>query len=396
MLAALGAFVLKVALAATTHGSTDVLLFEADAEKVRRDGAVALYRDGVVTEWCGGPETRPCPPFNHPPFMIQVLRAWSTLEAVSGVPLRFWLRLSAAVADVGSLLVLARLLQRRLDEGGTSTALGWFALSPIAILVSGFHGNTDPILLFFTLLAIELIEASGRPAWWAGVALGIAMSIKVVPVLLLPVMALSVSEARRRIGFGLGVLVAFGLGSLPILAQAPGAVLGGVFGYRSQPGSWGLSLLALVLQQDPGWAWLGMMYLRYGTILVLALILAVSLRPRPRRERLFLHVGLLMFLFVSVIPGFGVQYLVWLVPWVVALGGAATLAYFASASALLVAYYSSAAGGFPWYLANSLARPAWTLPVVLLGLACWIVVCAIAVTYPRRLAADSAEGSRAG
>jgi len=396
VLAGLGAFALKLGLAAATHGSTDVLLFEADAEKLQRDGAAALYRDGVATQWCGEARTRPCPPFNHPPFMTHVLRAWSALEAASGVPLRFWLRLSAAVADVGSLLVLSRLLQRRLDQTGTANALGWFALSPIAILVSGFHGNTDPIFLFFTVLAIELLEASRRPVWWAGVALGMAMNVKIVPVLLVPIMAVSLSGLRRRIAFGLGALAAFGLGSLPILVQAPGATLGGVFGYRSQPGSWGLSLLALVLQQDARWAWLGTIYLRYGTIVVLGLILAVSLWPWPRRERLFVHVGLLIFLFVSVIPGFGVQYLVWLVPWVVGLGSAATLAYFASASALLVAYYSSAAGGFPWYLANSLARPAWTLPVVLIGLACWIVVCAITITYPRRLAEDRAEGSRAG
>jgi hypothetical protein len=98
-----------------------------------------------------------------------------------------------------------------------------------------------------------------------------------------------------------------------------------------------------------------------------------------------------MFVFVSVIPGFGVQYLVWHVPWVVGLGSGATAAYFASASALLIGYYSTAAGGFPWYLANSLARPAWTLPVVLLGLVCWIVVCVITITYPRRLAAAPAR-----
>lgn len=393
MLAALGAFALKLALAATTHGSTDVLLFEADAAKMQRDGLVALYRDGVASEWCGGTGARACPPFNHPPFMAQVLRAWSALEAASGVPLRFWLRLSDAVADVGSLLVLARLLRRRLGETRVATALGWFALSPIAILVSGFHGNTDPIFLFFVLLAIDLVEAGRRPAWWAGVALGMAMNIKVVPVLLLPVIALSLARARARIAFGLATLAAFGIGSLPILLTAPDLLLLRVFGYRSQAGSWGLSLLALVLRQDPGWSWLGEIYLHHGTILALGLVLAVSVWPPPRRERLFLHVGLLMFLFISMIPGFGVQYLVWLVPWVVGLGSGATVAYFASASALLIAYYSAAAGEFPWHLANSLARPAWTLPVVLLGLACWIVVCAITVTYPRRLAADRAAGS---
>jgi len=395
VLAAVGAFALKLTIAATTHGSTDVLLFEADVAKMKRDGTVALYRDGIATEWCGPAEARPCTPFNHPPFMAYVLGAWSALEAVSSVPLRFWLRFSDAVADVGSLLVLGRLLRRRLGEIRTRAALGWFVVSPIAILVSGFHGNTDPIFLFFTLLAIDLVEAAHRPVWLGGAVLGMAMNIKIVPVVLVPVVALSLSGARRRIEFVIGMLAVFVLGSLPMVLEAPGLLLNQVFGYRSQRGSWGLSLLALVMQQDSGWSWLAELYLRHGTILALGLVLVVSVWPPPRRETLFVRAGLVMFLFVSAIPGFGVQYLVWLVPWVVGLGSGATIAYFASASALLIAYYSTAAGGFPWHLANSLARPAWTLPVVLLGLVCWIVVCAITVAYPRRLAATRPDGSGA-
>src|SRR4030095_17139761 len=87
VLAAVGAFALKLTIAATTHGATDVLLFEADVAKMKRDGTVALYRDGIATEWCGPAEERPCPPFNHPPFIAYVLGAWAALEAVSGVTL---------------------------------------------------------------------------------------------------------------------------------------------------------------------------------------------------------------------------------------------------------------------------------------------------------------------
>src|SRR5262245_21645187 len=193
VLAAVGAFALKLTIAATTHGSTDILLFEAHVAKMQRDGMVALYRDGIATEWCGPAEARPCPPFNHPPFMAYLLRAWSVLEAASGVPLRFWLRFTDAVADVGSLLVLGRLLRRRLGEIRTRAALVWFAVSPIAILISGFHGNTDPIFLFFALLAIDLVETARRPVWLGGAVLGIAMNIKIVPVLLVPVVAFSLS-----------------------------------------------------------------------------------------------------------------------------------------------------------------------------------------------------------
>src|SRR5262249_44199055 len=157
----------------------------------------------------------------------------------------------------------------------------------------------------------------------------------------------------------------------------PGLVGMRVFGYSSQSGSWGLSMLSLVLEGRPALSWLGETYLRYGKGLSLAFVLGASVWPWPRPDTVFVRAGFIMLLFVSVIPGFGVQYLVWPVPWVVALGSEVTTVYLMAATALLFGYYSTAAGTFPWYLANSLARPAWTVPVLLLGLACWIVVCAI-------------------
>ena len=392
----LAAFVVKAAMAFFTYGSTDVLIYEADVTKLRRDGGAALYRDGIQTEWCGHPDQRPCPPFNHPPFMIRALEGWASLAEISGLPLRFWLRMTCAVADVGSLVLLARLLRRRWNEAQARVALLWFAASPIAILVSGFHGNTDPILVFFVLLTIVLIE-EGRPAWLAGVALGMAMDVKVLPVLLLPAVLLALDGSRRRIEFGVGAAATFLVGSMPLLLEAPALVVTRVFGYRSQSGSWGLSLLALLLGQTPHLAWLGETYARHGTLLSLGLVLGASLWRRPlyRADALFTRAGLVMCLFVSVIPGFGVQYLVWLVPWAVGLGSGPTAAYYIAGTGFLFGYYSATAGAFPWYLANSLERSAWSAKVLGLGLICWVVVCVMAFMHARRLAGWGGASSRA-
>ena len=87
----------------------------------------------------------------------------------------------------------------------------------------------------------------------------------------------------------------------------------------------------------------------------------------------------------------GVQYLAWLVPWVVALGARPVLAFSAAGAAFLAAYYTSAAGEFPWFLANSLKRPAWNGAVLVLGLICWITVCWITVLFARRLASGAIQ-----
>jgi hypothetical protein len=104
-----------------------------------------------------------------------------------------------------------------------------------------------------------------------------------------------------------------------------------------------------------------------------------------------MRAGFLLFLFLSLTPGFGVQYLAWLVPWVVVLGERVTGVYYLAGTTFLLAYYTTAAGRFPWYLANSLERTAWTPAVIYLGLVCWIVICCIALIYVRSLRAARAD-----
>ncbi len=64
---------------------------------------------------------------SNPPFMIQVLGGWVFLAHASGLPFRFWLRFTCAVADLGSLALLARLLRRRLSGPQARVALLWLS-----------------------------------------------------------------------------------------------------------------------------------------------------------------------------------------------------------------------------------------------------------------------------
>ena len=382
------AFVLKIALALCTYGSTDALIYEADLTKIRREGAVALYRDGITTPWCGRAGQRVCPPFIHPPFMVLALEGWGALADFSGLPLRFWLRVTCAIADVGSFVLLLSMCSRKRRDARTLVALALFAVSPIAILVSGFHGNTDPIMVFFMLLSICLIE-SRRPAWLAGLALGMAVNIKMLPVLIAPAAMVTLPTARHRVEFGAGAVAAVLAGALPVLVLAPELIMTRVLGYGSQSGSWGLSLLAMVFFQGPRLDWLHDLYVRYGKVLSLGLVLAASWWSghRPDRSGLLLRAGFVVSLFLTSTPGFGVQYLAWLVPMVVPLGPGVTATYYLAGALFLFAYYTAGAGGFPWDLANSLERPAWTASVLGLGLICWGVVGVTTLRYARALRA---------
>src|SRR5438477_12908122 len=104
-------FGLKIAIALNTYGSNDVRIKEAHVAKVRAEGVLAWYRDGIRVY---GPDGRLLifAVANHPPMGLHLFQACGFLSGRTGLPLGFWLRLACSVADVASLLLLGKILKR--------------------------------------------------------------------------------------------------------------------------------------------------------------------------------------------------------------------------------------------------------------------------------------------
>ena len=173
LIAGLGllALAVKLTLALRTRGSNDVVYWELFLSTMKDAGGIGVYEQVYF--------------FNHPPFMLHVLRTMDVLAQATGLPFSFWLRVPAILADAGSLAIVARLVALRPLVGGsrpTIAALALLALAPVSIMVSGFHGNTDPVMIFFVLLSLYCLTASNNP-WLAGAAFGMAINIKVVPLI---------------------------------------------------------------------------------------------------------------------------------------------------------------------------------------------------------------------
>ena len=97
--------------------------------------------------------------------------------------------------------------------------------------------------------------------------------------------------------------------------------------------------------------------------------LAVWLNWRSPRLSLFVQCGLTFFAFLVLSPAFGVQYLAWLVPWVVTLGAWPTLLLYTTTGLFLFQVYTRWAGGFPWHLAW---YTGWDRPELIAAeLICW-------------------------
>jgi hypothetical protein len=382
IVAAALAFVVKISLAWNTYGTNDVIFWERDLAKIQHDGGLALYRDGAQIYWNGAwVRTEP---FNQPPFLIHLLRGWGAMADASGLPMRFWLRLTSVLADIGSL-ALVWSISKASKLYIHPLALGLVALSPVSIMVAGFHGNTDPLMVSLLLLSVYLIE-TGRGEWLAGAAFGMAMNIKIVPMIFAPVLLLYLPTMRRRAGFVVAAGGIFVAASLPYLAQEPLLIIHRVFGYGSGVGRWGIPrLIHLYLPQAAFAA-----YVAAGKLFALSTVLAASvwIYCGNRKPALFLQCGFVAFLFLFVTSGFGVQYLAWLVPWCAALAPRQTWFFYFASAVYVLALYTLWSWGFPWYLANALDTtfsPAQKGFVFLLETICWISVGFTACVFYRKL-----------
>jgi hypothetical protein len=79
-------------------------------------------------------------------------------------------------------------------------------------------------------------------------------------------------------------------------------------------------------------------------------------------------------------PGFGVQYLAWLLPWAFGLNGWLALLYVATSGAFLYLVYDYWSGGLPWRFADA-GIGFWQGHAVAAELLCWAVVGAIVLAY---------------
>ena len=329
----------KLALAAGTVGTKDMLHWADFLSGVRSAGPVGVY--GL---------TFPRSFYNHPPLMGFVLWFLNGLRDI-GITENFSIRALASACDVGSAFVLLALLRRRRPLLQATLAAALLAASPVLLLVSGFHGNTDPDFVFLTLLGLHLLVDRRLPAW-AGVALALAIGVKIVPVVVLPALAVYAFRRGRRTLLQLagGFLVTFALTWGPALLTQWGPVRAHVLGYAGNGYSlWGVMQVGHWLG-DPGWVAFLDGSGRVGLVLACAVLPAITVWFRP--AALLPAVAWSLMVFLAFATTFGVQYLVWGVAaaYLVDLWWATV--YNLSAGILLAVIYNRWSGGLPWHYAD--------------------------------------------
>jgi hypothetical protein len=371
-IAAALSFVFKIYISLKTFGTNDVLYWQTFVVTAKHYGGTGLYHE----IWY----------FNHPPFMIHVLYLLDLLGRVTNLGFPFWLRIPAICADLGSVLLVWKILRiERVNFNPAAVVL--MAVAPTSIMVSGFHGNTDPLMIFFVLLSVYFIEKTPAIKWsfWvAGIAMGMSMNIKIVPVIFLPALLLYLPNLRARIQYFGALIGTILVASLPYVLEDPIYIATRVLGYGSLYGQWGLSRL-LLTSLPQRFQWINAFYADYGKYLIVIAIIAASVWMNKviKRSPLFIQLGFIVFIFLCLTPGFGIQYLAWTVPWVIGLGITATAVYYLATGLFQFLVYTFWSGGFPWFFADSDRAGRWGDYIVHFEVLCWAATVGITLMYVR-------------
>src|ERR1043166_4904819 len=169
---ALGVLVLKLLLAFSTGGAPDITVWKDFVVHIKECG-VCVYNTGGLMQYPGGSRVNP---FNHPPFIIHALRFVNLVSFQTGLAFETVFRSFTSLADVGTAIVTYYILRR--EQIFSAPAFLLYLLAPATMVISGYHGNTDTVMIFFVLLAALLIPTP----WLAGIAFGMALNIKIVPI----------------------------------------------------------------------------------------------------------------------------------------------------------------------------------------------------------------------
>jgi len=356
---ALAAFAVKAYCVLTTFGSGDVSVIYHFAQVIDANGMDYLYRTDRL--------------FNHPPlagsffwWIYHVSTAISP-KGVCGVPtaLPILLRIPSIVADLLSVLILLRIREK--TGRPSAGALILFAASPVAFMVSAFHGNTDSIMVCL-LLAAAWFCIEEHPAA-CGIFLALSCNVKIIPLLLTPVFFFFWLHRgpRKALAFS----AAFGLfclaGWSAALIGSPVQFFKNVLGYPSWAGAWGVTYWYAWLADHFHLAPRGRS--PFESIpwmlasLKLAIICAILFIGWTRRKRsgqgIMASLTDAWICFMILAPGFIPYYLVWLAPFLVCYSTPWYVAITAASSAYLFAYYNTMSHGMPWNVADLGAPPSW-------------------------------------
>lgn len=319
----------------------------------------------------------------YPGAFLPIAALADVVADALGLPFHGVVQLPAIAADAAIAYVVWRALLPRGERVALAGA-ALVALSPVFVLVSGYHGQIDSVAVLPALAGV-LVWLRGVPnrALWAGLLIGLGAAVKQPPlfmVLALLPTAVGWWEGARLVAVAAAVPLA---SILPFLVAEPTLTVEGVTANRGVPGFGGLSAFFqpeltrywTTLDQGVGPnAAVETLTDAQNWIVGLAVLATGALLIGRRAEPLAAASAIWLVVYATN-PNFAFQYLVWGLPFFILAGHlrhVAILTAIATPPALLL------------YLHPDLGDDGWVYWVLVQAL--WLVLVAAAAAALRYLA----------
>ncbi len=268
-------------------------------------------------------------------------------------------KLIPAAFGVGTAVALVATARRLGLSSGRALLVGaLYAVNPLPVLVTSYHGQFEEIPLFFIVLALFLLAGPRQRRWDAAASallLGVAIAYKTWPLLFLPALVIAARGPVRKLVYVLLALVplavsigwyelafqpaqlhaalhslAAGSGTLPQRVRAfvdGDEVLNRLAGYKGSQGfCWGYigvlrhCWVQRTLLRPNDWV----VPLSSKLLLLALLLVGLLLLWRRRVLEALVAAPLAFFLFT---PGWGPNYSIWVLPFALLLGEGFARAY---------------------------------------------------------------------
>lgn len=320
------AVVVRFWISASSVGSSDVTTWLRFARAIDQGGLWNTYSSDAL--------------FNHPPLGALLVWFLYKIHLATSLDFPFLLRIPGICGDLLILSIIA--FGSRLPTGtNTFAAIFLYGFAPVPVLISGYHGNLDSLVIALTFCGVWVIHSSER-MFWGGVWVGLAASLKLPPLVLIPAL-LAATPRNRWLPFAVGCM-------LPLTSVFVGAACGGisfvsnVLQYQPPLDMWGFTaFLTAALQswgtQIPGYPHVLATLFSYPAKLLILGLPPLFLRLL-RTSDIFFGSLLAFGAFLIFAPGFGPQYLIYPLPWLLFLNLRWAIRYLAAGSCALVCLYS--------------------------------------------------------
>ncbi|MBC8105201.1 MAG: DUF2029 domain-containing protein [Anaerolineae bacterium] len=359
--AALG-FVAREMLAWISYGSADIGIMQYIARSIQAEGLLELYRRDVG--------------HNHTPLTSLACVVVQWISVITRLPFPFVFKQPLIICDAMVCVLLWKIwLHRTCDRMRAAIVVAAYAWCPIAILLGAHHGNVDPIYAMLCLLAAYVIDR--HRAWFlGGLVLGAAINVKLIPVLLVPVLA-ALCRDRRELQRLIAALAIMSIPFLAMLAIERSIFVRNVIQYQSFTDYWGINLFLKEASRQPRFSAVAQTlmyeYFDRGRWILLGAIGLLAIMARRKKLSAIEASACTAAIFLILTPGFGLQYLAFAAPLLFAVRLAPAVRYGISAGLFaLFNYWLNWPGGFP-IDSTGIATPP-RAPGAQFGLLAWAVL----------------------